>query len=239
MKKARELASCTTRAIACAAASVALVVGGGTVASAADTLSVIELTAAQESDLRAWWSAEDVSSSDQDMLIVNLKNGILPQSSTDALAVHTLTDVADGMTRTINVYADGSRRISSLEIPNTPAADIITPFANGISGCTTSGGWRVNCKVKIEDALSNASFIIDWLPSASGQAKVRDMRAKNCNNSVGGCEVSGSILRTTQSGSSPAWAELNFKAWVGPIPAASGAFGIRALGQQATMYHPF
>lgn len=224
--------------IACVVASAALVFGGSVAASAAEPDPVIELTATQEADIRAWWTDAGVSTEAQDALVANLELGILPQSSTGAAPVETFTDTADGMARTISVYADGSRRIASQQIPVTAPPTGVTPLGNGITGCTTVSGWRVNCKVKIEDAVSGSSFIIDWYP-ATGGAKVRDMRAKTCWNSVGGCSYSGSIKRVTQSGTAPAWAEQSFQAWVGPIPAASGAFGLRALNTTATMYHPF
>jgi hypothetical protein len=142
------------------------------------------------------------------------------------------------MERTTDIYADGSRRISSEQLPTKPTTGS-SPLGNTISGCTTYHGWRVGCLVKIEDLVSSSSFRIDWYPSSSGKAQVRDMRAKACHNSLGNCSVSGSIKRATQSGTAAAWAEQKFVAWIGPIKVVTGEFGVRALGKAISMYHPF
>jgi hypothetical protein len=143
------------------------------------------------------------------------------------------------MERTTDTYADGSRRVYTQELPAKSSQGGITAQGNTISGCATYLGWRVNCLVKIEDAVSGSSFRIDWYPSKTAKAQVRDMRAKTCWNSVGNCSITGGIKRSVQSGTAAAWAEQSFVAWVGPLQVASGAFGVRALGTTMTMYHPF
>lgn len=226
------------RVLLAGAAGVALVTAGATSASAGEPDSAITLSSTQEAEIRTWWTDADVAVETQDALIANLELGILPESSTNASPLTTLHETLDGTDRTICVYSDGSRRIVSQQIAAAEPRTGISSFANTIAGCVSSGGWRVNCKVKVEDALSGSSFVIDWYP-VNGGAKVRDMRLRICWNSVGGCEISGGIKRATQSGTAPAWAEQTFKAWVGPVQAVTGAFGIRALNTTATMYHPF
>lgn len=227
------------RALATAAVAGALIFGTSMAATADESTPLIDLTPAQEAELRAWWTDAAVPSTTQDALLANLERGVLPQSSTGADPVTTLTDNVGGMARTIDVYADGSRRIYSRQTAAQPTKSGVTALGNTISGCTTYQGWRIGCLVKIEDAVSGSSFRIDWYPSSSGRAQVRDMRARTCWNSIGNCSQSGSIKRATQSGTAPAWAEQNFVAWVGPIQAASGGFGVRALGTKLTMFHPF
>lgn len=227
-----------TRAAVCVAAAMSLVGGSATMANASalpDATPVVSISAEQETSMRAWMDGVDVSQADQDTLIENLRNGILPLSSTDAEPVSTLHETVPGEERTISVYADGSRSLLVEQVPVVTPPGVITPFAT-LTGCAQSGTWRVNCTVKIADAVSSAWFVIDYYPSSSGAAQVRDMRSKSCANSVGSCNVSGSILRSVQSGTAPAWAELSYTAWVGPIQAVTGAFGIRVSGTNASVY---
>lgn len=215
------------RVAASIAATAGLVFGGTAAANAAEEIPpLIDLTAQQEADMRAWWTDASVPNAVQDALIANLELGILPESSTDATPVSTLHDTAGGWDQTTYVYADGSRRVLSEQIPVAETGGVST-FATPV--CIISGAWRINCQVRTEDAVSGASFVIDWRP-ATGAAQLRDMRAQNCWNSVGSCQVlpGGSIKRAVQSGTAPAWAELSFKAWVGPVEVANGALGVRA-----------
>lgn len=186
------------------------------------------------SEIRERMSDLEVDPELEDGLIDGLQDGVLPMSSTDAEPVDSFTEVDEGVERTVLVYADGSRRGVSRDLPMTgdEVPDDLT-----LTGCVWSGDWRVNCRVGISDLISEASFIIDWRPSV-GSAQVRDMRAVSCNVSGGTCDVTGTVWRSVQSAAGPAWAEVVYEATLfGDVWHASGSFGIRAEDEVATTYH--
>ncbi|GEM_PF-6164940 len=217
-------------------ATAMMVVGSPSVAGAteAEPTPVVSLTAQQEADMRQWWTGVAVPVETQDALITNIERGILPQSTAGSTPISTIKGTVGGVDRTLNIYADGSRSVVSVEVPD--ASGITTRANPTIGGCSTSGSWRLNCEVRIEDAVSAAYFRIDYR-LASGAAEVRDFRGGSCINSVGSCQVyGGGVKRAKQSGTAAAWAELSFKAWIGPVEAVNGAFGIRVLNTSATTY---
>ncbi|MFK4484851.1 hypothetical protein [Curtobacterium sp. AB7] len=198
------------------------------------------LTSDQINGIRDQMSQLGIASSDQDSLIQKISTGqALDSSDPDAVPVQTLAETSeDGQTTTTKVFADGSR--SSV---TEASAEVVSPqgvqarYAKpALSGCKSSAGWKVNCKVEIRDPYSNAFFILDYQTSSKGKAKVRDVRQKTCHNWIGGCSVWGGIKRKTQSSAGPAWAEVSFKADILKLgQVGQGAFGIRVT-KTATTY---
>jgi hypothetical protein len=168
----------------------------------------------------------------QDVLIAKIEAGSVPDSLSGADPVEVATLDLGEYTRTVNIFADGSR--SWTEVQTQPSSPPDSPSARAsIEACTNSAGWKVGCRIGIYDISSSATFVIDYQTSSSGSAKVRDMRSKACANVAGPCSVSGSIKRATQSSAGPAWAELSYKAsaaWV----SVSGSFGIRVSGNSVS-----
>ena len=198
------------------------------------------LTNEQVNGMRDQMSQLGIASADQDTLIQKIATGqALDSSKPDAVPVQVLTETGDGgQVTTTKVFADGSRSSvseASAEVasPSGVTARYVKP---ALTGCKSSAGWKVNCKVEIRDPYSNAYFIIDYQTSSKGKAKVRDLRSKHCHNWVGGCSVWGGVKRKAQSSGGPAWAEMSFKADIIKIgQIGQGAFGIR-VAKTATTY---
>lgn len=212
-----------------------LALTGATGTASANSLDpgpvVITISDAQEAQIRSQMVRAGIAVDIQDTLLANIEEGVLPMSTNPANEpVDTIVEVLPGVERTISVYEDGSRRVTETERP----VEGMAARATSISGCKTSGGWRVNCKIAVTDLVSEARFTVDWYPSSTA-AKVRDVRAAGCVNSLGGCTISAGIKRATQSSAGPAWAEASFTANAGPIK-VQGAFGVRANKTVATAY---
>jgi hypothetical protein len=216
-----------------AAFAAAVTVGAFTLAGTAPAFADDDmLTDDQESAIRVNMTEGGINAATQDALVEKMEAGVAPDSLSGEEPVDTITQLQTHGTRTIKVFADGSRSWS--DVQTAPRKSSKTPSAS-IDGCQNSGGWKVGCRVGIYDIISSATFVIDYQTSASGQAKVRDMRSLACANVAGPCSRSGSIKRATQSSAGPAWAELSYSAsaaWV----SVSGAFGIRVSGNSVTTY---
>ncbi|MFZ4895612.1 hypothetical protein ACL9RL_14285 [Plantibacter sp. Mn2098] len=186
---------------------------------------------AAERAARASMTDGGISPTTQDQLIAKLRSGVLPDSSLGGEPVNVFTETHDDSIRTVQDYADGSRRWIDIQRPTTEG----NKTRAGLDNCSSSGGWVNNCRVWIADAVSSARFDIDYQPSSSGQAKVRDYRSATCGSIVGGCSVSGGIQRATQSSSGPAWAQLDYTAQIawGEV---HGSFGIRVSGNSVSVY---
>ncbi|WP_123955399.1 hypothetical protein [Frondihabitans sp. 762G35] len=180
--------------------------------------------------MRTTMNDVNITADVQDRLIAKLNAGQPLDSQTDAAPVSTSTDVdRDGLTRTVETFADGSQRWIET---NISAAEDTRGLNPSKTGCKSASGWYTGCKIGIADLVSNAGFSVDYTAN-----KVRDVRGRYCNNSVGGASCSASVKRATASSAGPAWAELTFTAGIGPIGnVASGAFGIRVSGTSASLY---
>jgi hypothetical protein len=225
-----QLTSRVPRIITAAVASSALV---GTIlvgAAPANAANPGLLTASQEESVRATMDSVSIDARIQDELIAKLNAGQLLDSQTDAAPVRTTTEYTeDGLVRTVDVFLDGSQRWIESDVPAVAQARGLNPSK---SGCKSSGGWYTGCKVGIADLVSNAGFFADYTTN-----RIRDVRGKYCNNSVGNASCSASLKRATASSAGPAWAELSFVAGVGPIGnVSSGAFGLRVSGNSASLY---
>ncbi|WP_316295629.1 hypothetical protein [Clavibacter michiganensis] len=190
------------------------------------------ITATVEADVRARMTTTGVSAATQDVLMAKLHAGQALDSFGGGEPARVFTETVGNQTRTVKEYADGSRVTTSLQTPAKSGG--VSTQAN-LSGCATSGSWKINCKVSIVDAVSEAKFIIDYQTSTSGAAKVRDYRGASCGNTVGGCSQSGGIVRATQSSAGAAWARQTYKANIGPIQ-VEGEYGIRVSGTSVTTY---
>ncbi|WAA66418.1 hypothetical protein [Microbacterium oxydans] len=202
----------------------------GTAAASADTAA---LTDSQEAAVRVNMTRGGISPHIQDALIEKIEAGIAPDSLGEASPVDIVTERTPSGTRTIQIFEDGSRTWTEIQ---TTSAKPSGPTINAsISGCRSSGGWKVGCRVGIYDLISSATFVIDYQTSTSARAKVRDMRALTCDNIAGPCTRSGGIKRATQSAAGPAWAELSYAASAGWVH-TKGSFGIRVSGTSVTTY---
>ncbi|RKR73024.1 hypothetical protein [Frondihabitans australicus] len=192
----------------------------------------VAITQQQVAGLHARMDALGVPAQTQVALVAKIEAGSIPDSARpDAVPVSSSS--ADDGASVVDVFADGSRRTMSTEGADDGAPSI----ESSKSGCLGSGGWNTNCKISISDIFSNASFVVDYQTSSSGKAKVRDVRSARCANTIGGCSVSASVKRATQSSAGPAWAELTYKADVVHIGSGvSGAFGIRVSGTSVSLY---
>jgi hypothetical protein len=150
-----------------------------------------------------------------------MEAGILPDSSTVSRPVAHYDETRDGSHRSVSEFADDSRRSVSQEIPDQPAE-------RGVSGCKTSGVWKVGCKVEIRDVMSSARFTIDYYPSPTTKSKVREFRGATCAIGMGSCSLRNpkGISRAAQSSAGAAWARLSYVADMWPLH-AEGEFGIR------------
>lgn len=193
------------------------------------------ISSPQKAALRSQMSAVGISVTSQDHLIAKLEAGVLPDSALEYEApVSTVRESADGRESQVEVFADGSRRVTTAT--NADHSDSFGSFSSK-SGCKNSAGWYTNCKISISDFFSSASFVVDYQTSSSSKAKVRDVRSARCANTIGGCSVSARVKRATQSSAGPAWAELSFRADVGHIGSGvSGAFGLRVSGKSVGLY---
>lgn len=201
----------------------------GTSSASADTDL---LSDTQESEIRVNMTNGGIDPATQDALINKIEAGIAPDSLNGAEPIDIITQLRPQGTRTIKIFADGSRTWS--EVQTAPVKTSKLPSAS-MSGCQNSGSWKVGCRIGIYDLISSATFMIDYQTSTSGKAKVRDMRSLSCENVAGPCTRSGSIKRSTQSAAGPAWAELSYTAsaaWV----SVSGSFGIRVSGTSVNTY---
>ncbi len=180
--------------------------------------------------VRATMTSVGIDSSTQDSLIGKLEAHQPLDSMTGATPVRTYTEELATSTRTIKVFADGSR--SWVDLERAPEAGVLTRSA--MTNCATSGAWKVNCRIDISDLVSSAWFVIDY--KAVAPAQLRDFRGKGCQILGGTCNVNGKIERATQNSAGPAWAYLNYNVstwtWIG----ASGQFGIRVSNGGVSTY---
>ena len=187
---------------------------------------------AEESAIRSTMTEGGIDRVTQDQLIDKMERGDVPDSLAGKAPVRTIIQPTSTHTRTISVFADGSRSWTELELPSGASK---AAARSSISGCRSSAGWKVGCRVGVYDLISSATFVIDYQTSSSGRAKVRDMRSLTCDNVAGSCTRSGSIKRATQSAAGPAWAELRYNAnlaWA----TTKGAIGIRVRGTSVSTY---
>ena len=166
----------------------------------------------------------------QDSLIAKLQAHQPLDSMTGAQPIRSYTEDLATSTRTVKVFQDGSR--SWIELDKASSSESLARSA--ITNCSTSGTWKVNCRIDISDLVSSAWFVIDY--KASAPSEVRDFRGKGCQILGGSCNVNGQIGRAIQSSAGPAWAYLNYNVttwtWIG----ASGQFGIRVSNGSVTTY---
>lgn len=201
--------------------------------AAADEAPVDQLTAAQVATVRVSMADVGIPADSQNDLLATLSRGHAIESQiSSSIPVSTFQEQRAGFTRYVSVFSDGSRRWTERQNP-TPKAEFSTQAIDPQSSeCSFSEGWYNNCKIEINDVVSNASFRIDYTTD-----KVRDYRGAGCNNSLGSCSVSGGINRETAGPDGPAWAEMHFEASVGPIAnVANGAFGIRVQDSSESLY---
>ncbi len=172
----------------------------------------------------------------QEALINKMQSGVLPDSTGGAEPVDTFTINANGVNRTVEVFADGSRRWTDLENPSSAldSRGNASINARGIQSCGTSGLWRTNCKVYSSDLVSEVSFRIDWKPVSVTPAAVRNYWGKSCSNYVGGCSVDGGIRREAQSSSGPAVAYASFTANLS-VYHVSGELALHVSGSSASV----
>ncbi|WP_431031226.1 hypothetical protein [Plantibacter sp. RU18] len=201
--------------------------------ASAASADAVTLTDEQRIAVQATMSEGGIDAATQDTLLAKLASGGTLDASSGASPVSEEREDTGGSERTTKIYADGSRQWIDLQKPTEATA--AGAERSGLSGCSASAGWNVNCKLEIRDIVSFASFVIDYQTSSAGAAKVRDMREKRCGNTVGSCTVTGEIKRATQSGSAPAWAELAYSANGGPV-VANGSIGIRVTGTTVDAY---
>lgn len=219
---------CTGAISACVLLGVGLAAWPSTLVSATEPV----LTTSQVAALHDQMTGLGIDATVQSTLITKIEAGALPDS---ALSTSQPTSVLNDPVaqKTVAIFADGSRRVTSAEGPDSGQPSI----ESSKSGCVSSGGWYTNCTISISDIFSNASFVVDYQTSSSGKAKVRDVRGARCANTIGGCSVSASIKRSAQSSAGPAWAELAYKADVVHIGSGvSGSFGIRVAGTSVSLY---
>ncbi|WP_286346425.1 hypothetical protein [Frondihabitans sucicola] len=170
----------------------------------------------------------------QESLIAKMEAGKQLDSFTGAAPIESFIDETADMPQTVSVFADGSRRITAVELPADAGA-----ARTGLSGCVSSSGWKINCKISVWDPISSAKFTIDYQTSTSSKAKVRSFRGASC--AVVGIPSSCSlpsptgIARAAQSSAGSAWARVTYKAQSGPLH-AKGEFGIRVTGTNVSVY---
>lgn len=191
------------------------------------------LTPQLASEIRENMTKDGITGSLQDSLVMKLDQGEQLDSSTGADPVETRTENSATTTTVVRAFEDGSTRSTVTDKPDTAKA------RTGLSGCSTSSGWKVGCKVSVWDPISSAKFTIDYQTSSTGKARVRSFRGASC--SVVGIPSSCSlpsptgITRATQSPAGAAWARLTYRARSGPLQ-ATGEFGIRVTGTKASVY---
>lgn len=198
--------------------------------SAASAATLDSSTVAQ---LHAKMTDIGIDSATQDSLLDKLSAGKPLDSNSGAQPVRRSTVSLPGGNRTVEEFADGSKRWIQVERAHD-VADALTRA--DVSSCVASGGWVVNCRVSVSDIISEARFDIDYKTSSSGAAQLRDYRSATCGVPAGSCSVGGGIKRGTQNASGPAWAELSYTASFLALPSVSGAFGIRVSGNSVSTY---
>lgn len=188
------------------------------------------LTAEQEATIRTTMESVDITTSTQDHLIAKLNAGRALESQREGAEPVTTNEsvTRDGVLRTVDTYADGSKQWTEQDLPENPA----TRLNVRKESCVKSGSWYTGCKIGVYDLVSNAGFFVDYTTN-----RVRDVRGKWCSISIGTCSTSASVKRATASSAGPAWAELSFKASVVLIGnVANGSFGLRVSGNTASVY---
>lgn len=199
-------------------------------AAPAQAVSPQSPTASELDRVRATMTSVGIDSSTQDSLIAKLQAHQPLDSMIGATPVRTYAEDLATSTRTVKVFADGSRSWVDLE----KAAEAGVSTRSAMTNCATSGVWRVNCRIDISDLVSSAWFVIDYKAAAPSQ--LRDFRGKGCQILGGTCNVNGKIERATQNSAGPAWAYLNYNVstwtWIG----ASGQFGIRVSNGSVSTY---
>lgn len=206
---------------------VATTMLGAVPANAAETHL---LTAEQEATIRTTMASVNITSDTQDQLIAKLNAGqALDSQRAGAEPVTTNESISrDGVLRTVDTYADGSKQWTEQDLPENPNSRLNVRKES----CKKSGSWYTGCKIGVYDLVSNAGFYVDYTTN-----RVRDVRGKWCSISVGTCSTTASVKRATASSAGPAWAELNFKASVVLIGnVAQGSFGLRVSGNTASVY---
>lgn len=190
------------------------------------------LTTAEVAQFRANMADAGIESVTQDVLVAKLQAQQPLDSMLGVEPVRTFTEERSTTTRTVNVYADGSRSWTESEVASPSSEG--SSARSAITRCAASGSWRVNCRVDISDLVSSAWFVIDYKAAAPSQ--VRDFRGAGCQILGGSCNVNGKIGRATQSSAGPAWAYLNYNVttwtWIG----SSGQFGIRISNGSVATY---
>ncbi|MBU4213491.1 MAG: hypothetical protein KJ792_02395 [Actinobacteria bacterium] len=188
------------------------------------------------SALRARMVDGGIDAATQDSLIAKLEAGQLLDSQTDAKPTGTFTVQRPGVSRTVSVFHDGSRKWIDVETPAQISSGAGVNSAAAVGSCPVSGLWRVGCTITISDPVSSAGFTIDYrIALTKHDASIREYRSPFCVNTLGGCSVSGGIKRATQNSSGPAWAAMTYSANIG-IVHESGEFGIRIQDSSISTY---
>ncbi|GAA1050152.1 hypothetical protein [Arthrobacter russicus] len=162
----------------------------------------------------------------RDRLIANLKQGKLPESSTGATPVSTVTDVEPGFEVTTKTFSDGSVSKSSIQIPkrSVPGA----PVMFDISECRDTSGVGVfpftNCKVRTNQFTFNIEYRADGALGTNGNNRYFTARIDRIYGSQwsGVGSASGprdEMLNQYQSGSTPASARSSYQVSIGLIGA--------------------
>lgn len=182
----------------------------------------------------------------QDRLVEKIASGELPDSSSGAAPVSTWTERQGIVTRTIEVYADGSRAWTDLESPEpgTSGSGSTSRAGEQIGGCTAGTGvgawWYTNCRVSKKDLISESGFIVDYKITnvSGGVAEVRDARGAFCTIYGGTCSSkTASVTRAKQSGTLPARGKVAYSGKLNAgAKSVSGEVWIDVHGMTRTVF---
>lgn len=194
------------------AAALLLLGIGVTPASAAGGPAVPD-----EAALRSHMTEGGIDGPTQDALIVKLASGGLPDSSTGADPIRTWTEERAGVSRTVEVFGDGSRAWVDVEQPVVIEPAGQSRKGESIGGCRAASGvgawWYDDCRVSRKDTISEAGFVVDYKTTnlRGGLAEVRDPRGGFCKVYAGTCSAKApSVVRGKQNGASPARAKMSY-----------------------------
>lgn len=137
---------------------------------------------------RVFWTTYGVPESTQDTLEAKYNTtGVIDAFNPANTPVETRIVDNEGQISTVEVFADGSIHVSSVETPTELAPGAIAP--RGISQCTvTSGaGWAEykNCLVEGSDGYRTMTFRASYQKATGAYAKIVSCASPSAGSSIG------------------------------------------------------
>jgi hypothetical protein len=160
--------------------------------------------------MRTTWDRYGVPTTTQDRLLDALSDGRIWDSLTGAAPVGTSERVVAGSTVTVDTFADGSIRVTTVEQPVDPSSRA------SIGGCRTMSGSHydstIQCTVSTNVVVSTAGYAVTYHQVQGGASSINSVTGITATCYGGTCgSKSVAINRKTQSGNSPAYSTGRWK----------------------------